>query len=268
MKPTRILMLFLSITVFLTLTAFESDRDFEISVGNDYVYCYYDQSFSEITDRLNEIYMNGDIQDGEKPYTTSSLKSYFKENDIRFFAVNKKNPAQIRVAVYSDEVSETIQNLSEKSNKFVKKFGKDLVGDTNQKYEIYYRDARKYVKISNKETDNGGEYYVTQFITVCNGEVFNISFFGDKGITAKEKKILDTFEVKEATIPSKKPVYIVIVCAVSIALLVCLVVYMLWGLIMRARTKLNGVKDCGLSDSQNDNDTDDEEVAHIKNSDT
>ncbi|HCH28489.1 MAG TPA: hypothetical protein DEW35_03170 [Ruminococcaceae bacterium] len=231
MKKRSLLTVVFAFVCVLVLCGFESDRDFEISAGEDYFYCYSDGSYMDVTNRLNEIYNDVNKQNKAAVYDASKLKTFFKEYDIQFFAVNKNDASQIRVAVYSDETSEQIDDLSRKSDSRVEKFARNLTGGSSLDYGIYERDARKYIVLKGEEKDAGGSYFVTQFITVYNGKVFNISFFNNSGMTDKEYKILDTFEIKEASFPTKQPVIIVIFLAVGIALLTCLIIFMIWGLV-------------------------------------
>lgn len=231
----KIVILLVALFSFVLLCGFENDRDFEISVGEGYSYCYSDSSFDSVTARLNEIYALTNSGEQTDVYDNTKLKSYFENNDIRFFAVSNTDASQIRVAVYSDEISEMIGDLSLNSESRIKDFAKDLVGENDLTYEIYQRDAKKYIMLTARESDSGGSYIATQFITVCNGKVFNISFFNQSGVTDAEKKILDTFEIKETNFAPKTPVFVVILIAIGIALLTCLIIYMVWGLVHKKK---------------------------------
>ena len=236
MKKRGIRLFVIAVVCVLTLCGFDSDRDFEITAGEDYYSCYFDTSYDEVTNRLNEIYNESNKQNKQDVYDNAKLKTLFEEYDIQFFAVGKNDASQIRVAVYSDETSKKIDDLSNKSNSRVKKFARNLIGDKNLEYEIFDRDAQKYIVLKGTEKDAGGSYFVTQFITVYNGRVFNISFYNTAGMTDKEYKILDSFEMKDANFPSKQPVIIVIFVAVGIALLTCLIIFMIWGLVHKKGT--------------------------------
>ncbi|MCQ2451412.1 MAG: hypothetical protein MJ080_05500 [Clostridia bacterium] len=233
MKRFRIVVLLVAVISFLSFSGFDSDRDFDISVGKTYEYCYADGDYDNVLARLNELFVkNSDIP--EASFTKQDLKTYFNKENIQFFAINKTDASQIRVAVYEDSVSQKIEDLSSKSNKMLDDFAKDLIGDNNLQYEIYSRDAKKYIKIFETKKDEIGEYTSTQFITVCDGKVFNISFFSiGKNLGNDALKILDTFEIKEASIPSKVPVFNTVLAALGIAVLICVIIYMLWGIVKK-----------------------------------
>lgn len=231
MKKRGLILLLVAVISFFALCGFDKDRDFNIVAGDDYLCCYSDKSYDKVIKRLNEIYNEANKENREDVFDDSQLENFFEKYDIQYFAVSKNDASQIRVAVISDETSEKISDLSRESNSRVKKFAKNLVGTKDLEYEIYQNDAKKYIMLKGVEEDAGGSYVVTQFVTVYNGKVFNISFYNADGMTDKEYKILNTFDIIETNFPSKMPVFIVILVAIGIAVLICLIIAMIWGLV-------------------------------------
>lgn len=230
MKFLRLSIIIVALLSFLSLSAFSNANEFDIKVGDKYVHCFENEDKQEVLNRLNK------IDEKENDYTERKLEDMFKNGSIKFFAVNKYDSSELRVSVYSDGVSEKIQDMSIRSDREIKEYANNLVADTDLDYNIYSSDSKKYIRISKIENDVGGEYLSTQFITICNGNIYNISFYND-GNEFKDEfyDILNTFEIKEDNEISKLPIYIIGGIAVGIAVLITVIVVMIIGLIKQKR---------------------------------
>ena len=100
------------------------------------------------------------------------------------------------------------------------------------------KNSKKYIQISKLEEDAGGEYISSQFITVCNGKIYNISFYNDgKKLDKNCYKILDTFEVMRSSVPQKAPMYIIVIIAFGIAVSATVIIIMILGIIKDEKKK-------------------------------
>ena len=98
--------------------------------------------------------------------TVDEVKSYCDQNNISVLAVNKDNTKQIREVVCETEFSKTVKNLAVLKN---------------AKGKVIEKNAYKYLKIEVKGKDSGGEYILTQYITVKNGKAVTLSFYTSNG---------------------------------------------------------------------------------------
>ncbi len=113
--------------------------------------------------------------------TESQVQSYCKENYITLLAVNKDNSKQIREITRQTEFSKTVKNLAVLSDKEILDLTFQLCGIENAKGKVIEKDAYKYLKIEVKGKDSGGEYILTQYITVKNGKTVTLSFYTSNG---------------------------------------------------------------------------------------
>ncbi len=131
----------------------------------------------EVTD---DFYLYG--RDNEKiaqsfSMTVDELTKYCGENNITLLAVNKDNTKQIRETTTTNDFSKTVKNLAVLSDSEIEKLAPDLCGIENAKGKVIEKNTYKYLKIEVKGKDSGGEYILTQFITVKNGETVSLNFY-------------------------------------------------------------------------------------------
>ncbi len=132
----------------------------------------------------DEFYLYG--RDNEKlakalSMTESQVDDYYEANDLTLLATNADNTKQIREVTTITEFSKTIKNLAVLEDDKILKLTKELSGFDNVKGTVVEKDAYKYLKIEVKSTDEGGEYYLTQYITVKNGKHIVLSFYTSGG---------------------------------------------------------------------------------------
>ncbi len=232
MKFGKYFVLIVAIVSVFSFCAFSSSGDFQINAGDGYFSCYKNGSKNKVVDRLNE------ISKSDNKYTVKKFESMLSKNSIEFFAVNKYDSSQIRVSVYSDEISEKIQDMSIRTDKEIKEYAENLVADTDLTYKLYSKNSKKYIEISKTEKDGGGEYISSQFITICNGDIYNISFYNDGTKLKKESyDILSSFEINDSNAGPKMPVFTFVIIALAIAALITVIVIMVLGIIKDKKKK-------------------------------
>ena len=113
--------------------------------------------------------------------TDTEIANYCKENYITALAVNKDNTKQIREITRGTEFSKTVKNLAVLKNDEILNLTYQLCGIENAKGKVIEKDAYKYLKIEVKGKDSGGEYILTQYITVKNSKIVTLSFYTSNG---------------------------------------------------------------------------------------
>ncbi|MBQ3548116.1 MAG: hypothetical protein IJA44_06560 [Clostridia bacterium] len=113
--------------------------------------------------------------------TEEEVKSYCQENGINLLAVNSDNTKQIREITRETEFSKTVKNLAVLKNDEILALTYQLCGLENVKGKVIEKDAYKYLKIEVSGKDSGGEYILTQYITVKNSKTVTLSFYTSKG---------------------------------------------------------------------------------------
>ncbi len=107
----------------------------------------------------------------------ADIESYCKQNQITVLAVNEDNTKQIKQTVSETEFSKKIKNLAVLSNSQIKELTADLCGMENVSGKVLEKDTFKYLKIEVRGKDSGGEYILTQYITVKDGKNETLSFY-------------------------------------------------------------------------------------------
>lgn len=111
--------------------------------------------------------------------TEVELKEYVEYTDITYLAVNKQNTKQIKKTEYEDEFSQKVQNFLSLEDSEILALSPNLTDMPDIKGEIVEKGGRKYLKVSAKTEDSGGEYILTQYITVFGGKKEILSFYTD-----------------------------------------------------------------------------------------
>ncbi|MBO5210736.1 MAG: hypothetical protein J6A78_06800 [Clostridia bacterium] len=111
----------------------------------------------------------------------AEITSYCTENYITALAVNKNNTKQIREITRGTEFSKTVKNLAVLKNDEILALTYQLCGIEKVKGKVIEKDAYKYLKIEVKGKDSGGEYILTQYITVKNSKTVTLSFYTSNG---------------------------------------------------------------------------------------
>ena len=130
------------------------------------------------------------------------LDSYFEDGKLEFLAVNSDNTSQIKLSVSADDFSEKIisfNNLDdEKLLGLANSFFTGPYESVSKNTVVVNSNGCKYLKHKEKLTDSGGEYTVTQFITVYDGKTYRLSVsYTDNDSKNFDNQILKNFEIKE-----------------------------------------------------------------------
>ena len=107
--------------------------------------------------------------------TQSDLNSI---QDI-YLAVNKENTKQIRIRTEITDFSNSIGNISNLSDDKITALIPDISGFENVKGDVINKDGQKFIRVQLRSSDSGGEYILTQYITVASKQNFVLSFYTD-----------------------------------------------------------------------------------------
>ena len=126
----------------------------------------------------------------------NELLDFCIENKIVYIAVNKENSKQIRVTVKENDFSNGIVNINGLSDDKINAVLPDVIGVEGIKGEIINKDGQKFIKTEMSSKDSGGDFILTEYITVANKKVYFLSFYTNK--KADTKYIEKTFETLES----------------------------------------------------------------------
>lgn len=154
--------------------------------------------------------------------TESELKEYCSTNNITFLAVNKTNTKQIRKAEVKDSFSKKAGDFSAFEDKEILDLTEELTGFSNVSGTVIEENGQKFLKVDVKTTDSGGEYIITQYITVSDEVKSTLTFYTDaKENTDYIAKVFSSqFEDSSAVLPFKVITVVGMVLFSALALVV------------------------------------------------
>lgn len=208
--------LLLCITAMCALLAAEAP-EFSLDLGNNYLYFREGESLekaAEITGMSEE-----------------ELNSLFEEEGLLMLVLSEDNTKQIRVACYENEISEKIGDFSNRSYDEVRELSAELfddfaLGGTLVAKDTIQSDAAsvdKYMTYSELHTDSGGDYMVTQYITVVDGAFWHIMTYAPNHSNIPD--IMPYFTVGEQSGDASK-IFYAIGALFAVLAVVALVLYL------------------------------------------
>lgn len=148
------------------------------------------------------------------------IADYVSQNNITYLAINRDNTKQIKRSETVDAFSKKVVDFNVLADDEIKNLANGISGFENAKGEVITVGGYKLLKSELKTTDSGGEYVLTQFVTVKNSKKIILSFY-----TAGEQSRDYIDAVLEEQFPKEKdfkPIVIVGTVAFSLAVLVVL----------------------------------------------
>jgi hypothetical protein len=153
------------------------------------------------------------------------IKYYLSQNNITYLAINGDNTKQIKRSEITDAFSQKVVDFSVLEDSEILNLANQISGFENSKGQVVTVGDIKLLKIEVKTKDSGGEYVLTQFVTVKGGKKITLSFFtaGDGDRAYIETVLKEQFpKEKDFT-----PFLIGGTVALSIAILVVIVLIIL-----------------------------------------
>lgn len=155
------LILIFSLIVFCFNITVSADDTVSLSVPKEF-YVY-----SENPEKLSEIL----------GMTVDELNSYCESNSIFYLAANGDNSKQIRVATGENDFSNGVVNLSNLTDDKIISLAPDIAGIEGIRGDVVSLSGQKFLKLEMKSTDSGGDYILTQYITVAHRQNIVLSFY-------------------------------------------------------------------------------------------
>jgi hypothetical protein len=153
------------------------------------------------------------------------IKYYLSQNNITYLAINGDNTKQIKRNEITDAFSQKVVDFSVLEDSEILNLANQISGFENSKGQVVTVGDIKLLKTEVKTKDSGGEYVLTQFVTVKGGKKITLSFFtaGDGDRAYIETVLKEQFpKEKDFT-----PFLIGGTVALSIAILVVIVLIIL-----------------------------------------
>jgi hypothetical protein len=113
----------------------------------------------------------------------TELDEYCKENNITFLAIDRNNQRQIRKSEITDAFSLKIGDFLALSEDEIVELTEELTGFTGAKGTVIEKGDKRFLQIKVKTTDSGGDYILTQYVTVANSKKEVISFYTSEGVS-------------------------------------------------------------------------------------
>ncbi len=124
------------------------------------------------------------------------IKYYFEQNNITYFAMNKDNTKQIKRIEFVDEFSQKAVDLSVLNDDEILKLTGDISGFPDAKGEVVKHAGLKFLKLRLESKDSGGNYTLTEYITVKEAKKVVLAFYTASGQDEEyiEKAFQEQFE--------------------------------------------------------------------------
>jgi len=135
----------------------------------------------DIPDGFTTAYSDSDKTDISKIVGIKSeeAEKYFTDNNLLFLSVDEKNSFQIKLSETKDNFSAKTVNFSYLSDEKLLSLSENLFAKTDDKasskVKLVQNGGMKFLKRNEAHKDSGGEYVVTQYVTVVNGKNYRLS---------------------------------------------------------------------------------------------
>lgn len=164
------------ITLFLTsiilfssciIASAKSGEDYSITLPDEYITAYSDDDKSEVADAVG--------------ISADEANDYFQKHNLNFLSVSKDNTSQIKLSVLEDDFSKKIISFNNLDNEKILILANSLFTGSYEQVskgvKIVENNGIKFLKYQENLSDNGGEYTVTQYVTVYNSKTYRLSVF-------------------------------------------------------------------------------------------
>lgn len=203
--------------IFLLSLNVLAGTDVNISVGKDYTVYRDGENTAKIASTVG---MSAD-----------EFKDYCDKNSIIYFAATKDNSAQIKISAGTTSFSSSIVNLSLLGDDKITSLLPDITGSPDIRGEIVNNKGQKFVKTYISTSDSGGEYTVTQYITVANRKEYVLSLYAPGAESEFDEKIFESFTADDFIKEEPSKSYYKYIILGAIALLIIGSVYIIFTIV-------------------------------------
>lgn len=149
------------------------------------------------------------------------IVDYVNENNITYLAINRDNTKQIKRSEIVDAFSQKVVDFNVLADDKIKDLANEISGFENSKGEVVTIRGYKLLKSELKTSDSGGEYVLTQFVTVKNSKKIILSFY--TASNADRAYVEDALKEQFPKERNFKPIAIVGTVAFSLAVVTAVV---------------------------------------------
>ena len=202
-----------------------SDETYSINLNKDYVTAKKGESLAKVSDTLG---MKG-----------KELADFMDENDVLFIAVDKENKIQIRLSKYKTEFSTLAGDVSSLDDNGFKELAESISSE-NASFTMDSSNQRKYIKSVRGLSDSGGRYISSQYVTVMDGYIYQLSVYeawDDEDYERKAPKIFEGLVLYPQSDEHSVPLLVTIGFVLLVALFTAVFAVTLVGLIKNRKSK-------------------------------
>lgn len=181
MKP-KIITIVAVVLLLLNLNVSAANFEYTLSPGDNFTSATYGDDLSEIAEKLG--------------MTTDKLNSYFSKNGLLYLAVSDDAKTQIRLSAFTDNFSSAVGDISNLDQEGLQEFKNSVSEDSENTFYTQSNDGRKFIATKSTLQDSGGIYTVTQYITVCDSQIFYLSCYNEGEETSSEvQSVFENFKL-------------------------------------------------------------------------
>ena len=170
------------VLLLLNLNVSAANFEYTLSPGDNFTSATYGDDLSEIAEKLG--------------MTTDKLNSYFSKNGLLYLAVSDDAKTQIRLSAFTDNFSSAVGDISNLDQEGLQEFKNSVSEDSENIFYIQSNDGRKFIATKSTLQDSGGIYTVTQYITVCDSQIFYLSCYNEGEETSSEvQSVFENFKL-------------------------------------------------------------------------
>ncbi len=180
----KTLLIFVVLTMILSVnvSAAQKTKEFDIKVPENFTDVYYGNDVTEVAEILG--------------IGNDELTKTLKDNNIIYFAVSPDKSTQVRVCCVEDDFGKKVGDMQNLSLQETQNFSESLAVGNNADFKTVNSNGRNYIRSCEVLKDSGGEYTVTQYITVLNGESYYLTCYNGGSKTSKEvREIFESFSI-------------------------------------------------------------------------
>lgn len=180
-------------------------------------------SFSVLAEEEFAVYGEDDIELFCRAFDMDDCEivDYVNENNITYLAINRDNTKQIKRSEIVDAFSQKVVDFNVLADDKIKDLANEISGFENSKGEVVTIRGYKLLKSELKTSDSGGEYVLTQFVTVKNSKKIILSFY--TASNADRAYVEDALKEQFPKERNFKPIAIVGTVAFSLAVVTAVV---------------------------------------------
>ena len=168
--------IFLCLILSLNVCAFRSkEANFSFDTPNGFI----ELNTDNIDDEENEMFLN------LLSHSEESFKKYFKNNNVKYFALKADNSAQITVRTAKTDFTEVLEDMSTVKDEELKIIASKFLPPNAHTAKVQ-TNGTTYLQTISSGKDSGGEFSAVTYITVKNGLLYTIVFNYPKSALTQE----------------------------------------------------------------------------------